>query len=475
MRKLCISILSILFLCAGCQKTPEAPIVVGKDQQQMIEKAQEGVSYATNAPTTGVDWAARLGAPEKYATKLTSAGGHLAVDVDAKVILPEVEIPVVRVTPYLFTDEDVRLYAKALLGDDLRCVDPWSENSRTRAMREKEIMELKSDLDHWEEYGNIIWDNYDSKAEFEKNLQQKMIQAANAPERPETAAPTWTWEAPNVWTKNGKQETSDRYMTLLVLNEDDSESLLSIDKASEWGRSGLRYMRDAGGNLHFPLFDGSWPNELSLTREGAQLMAEQKLQEMGLDHLACAYSASLRVYRGGTIVEGNPYGAYWAFVFTPEVNGASLGFTAQTAVESSEYRREWRYEQCRVLVDEQGVALLEYDAPCAMEKVEVEAATLLPFQKIQEIFEKMVLIVNNNADVNNSDQRCTITEVRLSLVSLPEQNGDGGLLVPCWDFLGYPLETVNYPPQWRALGLQPHEIYCHLTINAIDGSIIQRQ
>ena len=74
MRKLCISILSILFLCAGCQKTPEAPIVVGKDQQQMIEKAQEGVSYATNAPTTGVDWAARLGAPEKYATKLTSAG-----------------------------------------------------------------------------------------------------------------------------------------------------------------------------------------------------------------------------------------------------------------------------------------------------------------------------------------------------------------------------------------------------------------
>ena len=82
MRKLCISILSILFLCAGCQKTPEAPIVVGKDQQQMIEKAQEGVSYATNAPTTGVDWAARLGAPEKYATKLTSAGGHLAVDVN---------------------------------------------------------------------------------------------------------------------------------------------------------------------------------------------------------------------------------------------------------------------------------------------------------------------------------------------------------------------------------------------------------
>jgi hypothetical protein len=173
-------------------------------------------------------------------------------------------------------------------------------------------------------------------------------------------------------------------------------------------------------------------------------------------------------------MEGNPYGVYWAFVFTPEVNGAPMGFTDQMAVEPSEYNREWRYEQCRVLVDEAGMALLEYDAPCTVEKVEVEAATLLPFSKIREIFEKMVLIVNNNADINNSDQRYTVTEIRLSLVSLPEQHGDGGLLVPCWDFLGYPPETVGYPSLWRTLGLQPHETYCHLTINAIDGSIIQR-
>ena len=474
MKRSCISILVFMLLCAGCQQTPESPIVVGRDQQQMIEKAQEEKVYATDAPA-GVDWAARLGAPERYRAKLTSAGGHLTVDVDAPVTLPNVELPVVRVSPYLFTDEDVRRYARALLGEDLRCVDPWSENSRTRVMWEKEVLALKNDLDHWEEYGSIIWDSYDSKADLETALQQKMVQAANAPERPETAAPTWTWETPNVWTKDGQQETTDRYMTLLVLNEDDSESLLSIDRASEWGRCGLRYLRDADSSLHFSLFDGSWPNELSLTREGAQLLAEQKLQDMGLDHLRCAYAASIRVYRGDVIVEGNPYGAYWAFVFTPEVNGALLGFTAQTAVEPSEYNREWRYEQCRILVDEAGVALLEYDAPCAVEKIEVAAATLLPFQKIQEIFEKMVLIVNNNADVNSSDQRYTVTEVRLSLVSLPEQNGDGGLLAPCWDFLGYPAETADYPPQWRTLGLQPHAIYCHLTVNAIDGSIIQRQ
>ena len=150
MRKYCIIILIFLLICTGCQRTPEEPIVVSKDQQQMIEKAQGETVYAADAPA-GVDWAARLGAPKKYEAKLTSAGGHLVVDVDATVSLPEVELPVVRVSPYLFTDEDVHRYARALLGEELKCLDPWNENNRTKAMWEKEIMALKNDLDHWEE------------------------------------------------------------------------------------------------------------------------------------------------------------------------------------------------------------------------------------------------------------------------------------------------------------------------------------
>ena len=161
MKKICWIVLAFVLVCTGCQKTPEEPIVVGKDQQQMIEKAQGETVYVTDAPA-GVDWAQRLGAPKKYEARLTSAEGHLTVDVDATVTLPEGELPVVRVSPYLFTDEDVRRYARALLGEELRCVDPLNENARTRAMWEKEILELKNDLDHWEEYGSIIWDSFDS-------------------------------------------------------------------------------------------------------------------------------------------------------------------------------------------------------------------------------------------------------------------------------------------------------------------------
>lgn len=296
--------------------------------------------------------------------------------------------------------------------------------------------------------------------------------AANAPDEPEIIPFALNWEHPNVWTKEGKQETTDSYATVLVLNEDGTASSLTIDRATEYGRCGLRYIREAGDYIHFPYINGGWQNELSLTREGTRLMAEEKLKEMGLDHLACAYASPTRVYRGDTYKAGATYNAYWALVFTREVNGALHGCTYQQTVEPSDYNATYTYEQCRMLVDERGVAYLEYESPWAVDEVKVEAATLLPFEKIQEIFEKMVLIVDNNADINNQDQHYHITEVRLSLVSLPEQNGEGCLLVPCWDFLG---DSPLIYQELANMGLTSDGSWCYLTINAVDGSIIQRQ
>jgi hypothetical protein len=102
----------------------------------------------------------------------------------------------------------------------------------------------------------------------------------------------------------------------------------------------------------------------------------------------------------------------------------------------------------------------------------VEAATLLPFQRACEIFEKMVLIVENNADIYDYDMCYRISKVCLSMVSIPGQNG-GGLLVPCWNFMGESPWFNDTPHAKESIGSD--ESYCYLTINAIDGSIIARQ
>ena len=84
----------------------------------------------------------------------------------------------------------------------------------------------------------------------------------------------------------------------------------------------------------------------------------------------------------------------------------------------------------------------------------------------------MVLIVDNTADIYNQDQHYHITGVRLSLVSLPEQDGDGCLLAPCWDFLG---DSPLIYQELADMGLASDGYWCYLTVNAVDGSIIQRQ
>ncbi|MBR3037501.1 MAG: hypothetical protein IKI52_02245, partial [Clostridia bacterium] len=60
-----------------------------------------------------------------------------------------------------------------------------------------------------------------------------------------------------------------------------------------------------------------------------------------------------------------------------------------------------------------------------------------------------------------------ITSIRLGLVSIPEQYGTGGLLVPAWDFMGV-LESAD------SQKYATDEDRSFLTINAVDGSIIVR-
>ncbi len=459
---------SLLLLCA-CQPTPESPIVVGKDQDIMIGKAEEEATYATDDPEKqGVDWYERLGAPEHYTASLVSGGGHLKVTVDAPIVLPDTELPIVRITPVKFSDEDAHRFVAAFLGDNPQCVDPWGENNRTRASYEKEILMRRDALEHWNEYGNLIYgENFETRENFERYLQKLMAQAVNAPERPETFAPTYEWEEPHVWTPEGEKRTNDRYLTFLTVNADGSQSRLDIFSSSEYGNSSVRYQRDIVDDVHYPIDGAKWQNELNLSEADARAEAERVLAKMGISHLGCAFAKSVRIYPADVRLDGVPYRAYWALIYTPAVNGAETTFTQQSTTEPNDYAREWEYERCYVLVDDGGVAGLFYNDPCVVQEVTVPAATLLPYEKILDIFEKMVLIVENNADPMDRDEQYCITSVRLGLVSIPEQNGEGGLLVPAWDFLGDRVDE-------NRAAFVSDERYSFLTINAIDGSIIKR-
>ncbi|MEG1894566.1 MAG: DUF6034 family protein, partial [Clostridia bacterium] len=96
MKKLLIIMLAALLLLTACQKTPEVDIVIQKDMEQMLEKA-EATESIDNEPAA-LPLRERLGAPERYAREFSDHDGALYVNVDARVDLPDANnMPIFRV------------------------------------------------------------------------------------------------------------------------------------------------------------------------------------------------------------------------------------------------------------------------------------------------------------------------------------------------------------------------------------------
>ena len=94
------AMLAAALLPAGCQPTPEQPIVMQKDMEQMLEKAQD-----TQSPAAEQTLAERYGIPERLTEEWSGADGKLTIRIDAPIVAPEHAMPIVRVRAEGFSQE----------------------------------------------------------------------------------------------------------------------------------------------------------------------------------------------------------------------------------------------------------------------------------------------------------------------------------------------------------------------------------
>lgn len=466
------SLLLILSVLSGCHKTPDSPIVVGKNAEQMLEAAQKEASGQTENAVQPVDLYARLGAPARYTASITSKQGKLSVHADASVELPAQELPIVRITPVEFSTEQVRLFADVLLGEGAHYVQ-YDEAAQSRAAYERRIEMLRAGIADWEDVGQYVFDlQYYTKEEAEKALSALLIKAANAPETLPAQTPDFTWQKPEIWRESGPVDTSDTYMTLWTMPDEATYSWLNVQNSREFdGSADVRYIRDFA--IPMDTLKNNAAEDvagmLPISQADAQALAEQTIARMGLDGFICSARQGM-LYRGAY----NDKLPGYLFLFTRQINGVAETYTKATQTVDS-YNKPWYYEKVYVLIDGEGLLRLEYLNPNALVETVMEETELLPFEQIKDIFEKMAPIVENIVDTGvwGEDGRMeyVITTVRLGLVSIREQNKDTGLLVPAWDFLGYD-RAKAYSNDWAAIST--NELKSYLTINAIDGSIIQR-
>jgi hypothetical protein len=435
MKRILILCIALLCLLGACQPTPEQPFVIQNDQEKMLETAKRVEESKSEPAAEPVDFYERLGAPRTFQKQLSGTGGRLMVDVDAQVILPENELPIIRVSPDRFDRQRLLAFADALLPPEAEFVTPEvmpvGEDKayylRSKGYYVRIIQLMQWSIDHWDEGGSDHFDNDDStRADVEKRLVETLYEQSLAPEKmPRVAREDLKMDG---WW----QATVDD-MTLF--------DILLLTNPWDGTVERLEYRRDSLQNPNV-CFWQSIPNDIP--RQQAEATAMELVKKL-------------------------PIGD-----FTRSFGRVSETITNASCTREEGYNHQRNYEKLLVTVDKDGVAGVRYDAPYVVEERLAEKTNLLPFSTIEEIFYKMILVYDNLLNDGTRDKSYWtyhIQTVRLGLVNVPEKNSENGLLVPAWTFLGY----IHYESPYENDDVGTNGLKPFLTINAVDGSIIDRE
>ena len=475
--------LLLILMCvigaAGCQKTPESPIVVGKDYEKMIEQAVSGEKTDDSATQqTGekadASVAQQIGAIERYSIEepLKSASGDLEVHIDAEVVVPSVSaLTTAKVNRYAFTEKECAQYISALFGGQKTYS---GEVLISKEGMQEQLLEFKKQF--------AMETDEEKKAQIQGSIEKYEMVLGTMPEGEglvETPVEFSKLDTGNVDTIFLVSDGSDGiYRSVQVRNDHELKSYGLIYEATQGTHPYMVEMWSASttaGIKHGTAEYGD-PNALpDPNKSEAEAIAEadDMLSQMGITDFSC---------KDADVIFGNINGkvqkAYQlsytrkigdvAFNYTSG-NSAAFGSGEQVDDGKGGYVSVWNDEKMTFFIADYGILRFEWVNPYGVMNVVTENTAMKDFESIMEVFKKMIMVVN--ADVPEGIMnKIEISRIELGLMRVLEPNSlDTGVVVPVWDFYGT-LHVDSDGEKWTWIDLNEP----FLTINAIDGSIIDR-
>lgn len=512
-----LAILMALAALSGCQQTPKDDLVVGKDMSKMLKKAMAPQDVQGGLPEV-------LGIPSgHYETNLEDKSGKIKVTVDADINLPDADsIPIVRVAAKPFSQDTVNTLIELLFDDGpLYTPESISELTKTdiiellvRLKQKKAELEAqgmepeKSDSIENEASasGNGSSSNEEVAVPSSMNQLAEVIESIEffeqmletAPDENTYAEATGELHAQDIsgmseevraeyegklfeiadvgqLNQNGgmsslfvvNNERSNSYSIHYVNRRDYEATTGNYYSEEQWSETAEEAERMETEALTFP----------AMTEEDAKVIADEFLNEIRLDYLDCTLVERVvggsSVYYTGGIRSGNLIKAY-RLQYVRKVKDVPLTYTnVEGSWDDTDSSNAWMwsYEKMTLIIDDSGIVEMVWEAPYELKETVTETTAMLPFSRIQDIFEKMIIV--NNADHSEYGMELNITGMKLGLARITEQNNlKSGLLIPVWDFFG--TATYHYGDGESESHTVIDSGESYLTINAIDGSIVDR-
>ena len=423
-------LLLILSILAGCHKTPDSPIVAGKNNEQMIEKAQE-TALDTNS---ALFLREKAQAPDTLEYDLTES--NMTVTVNADVDVPDGdEMSILRVQAGDFSQETVTSLWNELVGDTPML---YTSNEMTKSEIEAAIVFARGRLEQVEdeESAEIYQDQIDYYTSIYDSAPEEHEQTTVDDQLQELYITYSGSDEKTAYT--GIRATSeDGTISFNLMNSYENSSGYITQASFGYAKSSNEDIQEEDGAPDIETYDVDLSDE-NTPEDAENLSISPSDAEKQVEAFLSAADIPFTV-RSGYLKKTNDR-CYYAFSCVREVGDIPCAeiMGGTYSEDESGYIETWEYESFSISIDDSGITGVTWEYPIDIIETVVEDSTLKEFTDIQDIFDKMMFITYEFQAQDAKSLMLDVTDVKLETMRIVEQDANrrgalGSRLEFLWD------------------------------------------
>lgn len=434
------AVLLVACFTTACQPTPEAPVVVGR--QEDVLAAVEPVASDEFEP---------LEVPD-HINKTQNDLPYVKISYDADVVVPETKTyPVTEVDKRVLTENDILSYIDLFAGSDYEMYFGWT-------LTKDDYLALLTKVEPYKGTERVT-------KQIVEQLQEMYEKATNDVVNQRISSLS---EIPVEYAEYSLSvhiKTADGTISQ-VSSQRDGNTLWYIRNYMVEAHPASSLMDDQyTKNMDGPIENFHWrqPGKPDISQEDAYAVAQHFRDAMGID--LELYSAEPCSFITNYVDKTTG----WQFTFTRMIAGirmidtiGSLGWRKETAPS---YGSPWGVEKLVVSVDKNGLFSLYWTGASAIRRTVTESAQLMDFNTInQRITDQLGFNYAYPAEENgNYEIEISRIELGISMISM-ENRTDVGEYLPTW-YVDY-----RYKPENEG---EDAWVVQQIMFSAIDGSYIE--
>jgi hypothetical protein len=413
----------------------------------------------------------KLIVPEKYKANLSSDDKKFKVIAEAQVILPEADdFPVIKVSKDKITQDYANKIIKEFYGSN-----PIYEQKTAADLTKDEITEEIVRLKSGEDSDLAVQDKeaYLESIELDIEKLEEMYEKAPEEYHPKLSD--------GLFKKYTTNDDSNVYYQSL-----EAETVTIEGESLDGYNANLFIYRDRTNNGYFEFVNKRETFEFSpgkgattsidiaknlptISINDAQKAADEIVNSLGFESFELIdYCSVLAGYNVDYSSYDNMQKCY-AFHYARNY-GLPINYTSNQVMPT--FNQVWKNELLTVYVDDYGIIGVAYTSPTKIDEVVNNSIALMPFEDIVKIFEEQIFLSNQWQEDSIEEQIFYIEKIKLGLAKVISENKY--YYIPVWDFYGRWYTKYKNDESMNAEHTKTEYGYSYFTINANDGSVINR-